>query len=326
MENALDWNISRQIVWGIPIPAWICDTCEGYAVNGSDVAPKCETCNADMRPDTDTFDTWFSSGQWPLITTGYSNTGENGPDFNTFYPTDVLESGRDLVFKWIPRMIIFGLYLSKKSPFHTVYLHGLVNDANGKKMSKSKGNVISPLELTDKYGTDALRMSLVVGNTPGTDLSLREDKVKGYKHFANKLWNIARFVFENTEGLEIDALAEGGLNAADIAFLHEFQELAEDVTKDMEEYRPYLAAEKIYHYVWHRFADELLEQSKPIIGAFDATAPDEDAKRSRQTLLRTLLSGSLKLLHPFMPFVTEEIWQSMPETNEMLMVSKWPVL
>jgi valyl-tRNA synthetase len=178
------WNISRQIVWGIPIPAWF---------KGDDVTASLTNPGDGWEADSDTFDTWFSSGQWPLLTTGYPD----GKDYNTFYQTDVMETGRDLVFKWIPRMVIFGLYLGKKAPFSTVYLHGMVNDAQGKKMSKSKGNVINPLDLTSKYGTDALRMSLVVGNTPGTDLSMREDKVKGYKNFANKLWNIARFILEN---------------------------------------------------------------------------------------------------------------------------------
>lgn len=320
MENTMDWNISRQIVWGISIPAWICDTCDGFAVTGGDTAPMCDTCNAPMRADADTFDTWFSSGQWPLITTGFSNTGDHGKDYATYYPTDVMETGRDLVFKWVPRMIIFGLYLGQKAPFHTIYLHGLVNDANGKKMSKSKGNVVNPLDLTSKYGTDALRMALVVGNTPGTDLALREDKVKGYKHFANKLWNIARFVLENTSE---SAGTDTELNETDVALADELAALARDITSDLEAYRVYMAAEKIYHYTWHRLADELLEESKKLI--FSTDNKDAGAKRSREALLRLLLRDVLKLLHPFMPFVTEEIWQSMPETEGFLMIASWPV-
>lgn len=302
MENALDWNISRQIVWGIPIPAWHRQgewraslTCPGEG----------------WVQDEDTFDTWFSSGQWPLLTTGYPN----GTDFQTYYPTDVMETGRDILFFWVARMIIFGLYLSDQVPFPTVYLHGLVNDANGKKMSKSKGNVINPLDLTEKYGTDALRMALIVGNTAGTDLALREDKVKGYKHFANKLWNIARFIQEATEGATEDA----PLTQIDAKLFAEFEALAKDATADMDAYRMYIAAEKIYHYTWHRLADSIIEESKPIL------TKNDEMSASRKALLLRLLDGVLRLLHPFMPFITEEIWGSLPNAKGLLIVKEWPV-
>ena len=309
MENALDWNISRQIVWGIPIPAWFKNRESG---NEEIIISREKPDGEGWEADTDTFDTWFSSGQWPLIVTGFPN----GKDYTTYYPTDVMETGHDLIFKWIPRMVIFGLYLAKKAPFHTVYLHGLVNDAHGKKMSKSKGNVVNPLNLTDKYGTDALRMALVVGNTPGTDLSLSEDKVKGYKHFANKLWNISRFVFENTNLAQKDA----ELTQKDAELLAQVNALTKDITIDIEEFRIYMAAEKIYHYAWHEFADKILEESKPILAG-----TDEDARQSRATLLLLLLTRILKLLHPFMPFITEEIYQSIPTKDaEYLMVAKWP--
>lgn len=297
MENALDWNISRQIVWGIPIPAWHKD--------GAWVA-SLESPGQGWEKDTDTFDTWFSSGQWPLIMTGFPD----GKDFHAYYPTDVMETGHDLIFKWVPRMVIFGLYLAQRAPFHTVYLHGLVNDAAGKKMSKSKGNVVNPLDLTDKYGTDALRMALVVGNTPGTDLALREDKVKGYKNFANKIWNITRFVLEN---------AADGESEKKAALIEEFQKIAADITSDMENYRFHLASEKIYHYVWHRFADEIIEESKK----------DTDVKAALLPVWR----DCLKILHPFMPFVTEEVWQIIhprpnvgvpTETSGLLMIEAWP--
>jgi valyl-tRNA synthetase len=202
-----------------------------------------------------------------------------------------------------------------------VYLHGLVNDAQGKKMSKSKGNVISPLDLTGKYGTDALRMSLVVGNTPGTDLAMREEKVKGYKHFANKLWNISRFILENTADLDT-SMPVPSLMPEDEALKTELDALAADITSDIEEYRIYLAAEKIYHFVWHRLADEVIELSKPILAG-----EDDAAKVSRQYTLRHLLTTALKLLHPLMPFITEEIWQHMPENvaaYPSLMIAKWP--
>ncbi|MES2225905.1 MAG: valine--tRNA ligase [Patescibacteria group bacterium] len=302
MENTLDWNISRQIIWGIPIPAWFKD---------GDAIASLESPGEGWVQDADTFDTWFSSGQWPLVTTGYPD----GKDFATHYPTDVMETGRDIIFFWVARMICFGLYLSGKAPFHTVYLHGLVNDANNKKMSKSKGNVINPLELTEKFGTDALRIGLIVGNTPGTDLALREDKIKGYKNFANKVWNITRFVLENTSGA--DQMAE--LTPSDQELRTELDALITDITSDMEAYRIYLAAEKIYHYAWHRLADELLEESKPIF-----TGNDSAAIASRKALLRSLLRDVLAVLHPFMPFVTEEIWQSLPETEGLLMIAPWP--
>ncbi len=286
MENAIDWNISRQIVWGIPIPAWFRN--DEVSVDISKPAGE------GWSKDPDTFDTWFSSGQWPLLMTDYPK----GDDYKTFYPTDVMETGHDLIFKWVPRMVIFGLYLSKKVPFHTVYLHGLVNDAEGKKMSKSKGNVVDPLVLTQKYGTDALRMTLVVGNTPGTDLSLREDKIKGYKNFANKLWNIARFVLSKERD-----------GKADKKLIKEFDALAKDITLDMNNYRFYIAAEKIYAYIWHRFADEIIEESK--------------TKEITSETLYYVLENSLKLLHPFMPFITEEVWQEMGK-KDLLMIEPWP--
>ncbi len=288
MENTIDWNISRQIVWGIPIPAWFKD---------GEIKASIEKPSGDgWIKDPDTFDTWFSSGQWPLFMTGYPDS----EDYRKFYPTNVMETGHDLIFKWVPRMIIFGLYLSRKAPFSTVYLHGLVNDAQGKKMSKSKGNVVNPLTLTEKYGTDALRMTLVVGNTPGTDLALQEDKVKGYKNFANKVWNITRFVLSQERVGELKA-----------DLVSEFDALARDVTSDMDNYRFYLGAEKIYHYVWHRFADEILEESKKDTANYSAT-------------LYYILENSLKLLHPFMPFITEEIWQEINEGKSLLMIESWP--
>lgn len=303
MKNSIDWNISRQIVWGIPIPAWFKDG----------EAKASLTCPGDgWVQDPDTFDTWFSSGQWPLLTLGYPDS----QDFKTYYPTNIMETGADLVFKWVPRMIIFGLYLAKQIPFKQVYFHGMVNDGENKKMSKSKGNVISPIELTEKFGADALRMALVVGTPAGSNIPLSEEKIKGYKHFANKLWNIARFVLENTQ----DAQPNAALTEADQLLADELSAVATDVTSDLENLRIYMAAEKLYHYTWDRFAAEILEQSKPILAGNDARA-----KASRQALLITLLSQSVALLHPFMPFVTEEIYQSLPSKSaDFLMVDSWP--
>jgi len=300
MEHTIDWNISRQIVWGIPIPAKICEKCGHGLPDSEDFIKTCFRCGGNVKADTDTFDTWFSSGQWPYLVLGYPNSS----DFKTYYPTDVMETGRDLIFKWIPRMIIFGLYRTHAEPFKTVYMHGMVNDAKGRKMSKSVGNVISPITLTEKFGTDALRMGLVIGNTPGMDMSLAEDKIKGYKNFANKLWNIARFI-----------LAQENIGKIDPELKKEFDELAKDITLDMENYRFYLAAEKIYHYIWHRLADELIEEGK--------------SKEEMMATLYYLLENSLKLLHPFMPFVTEEIYGKLPppaggRDKQLLMVEKWP--
>ena len=286
LENIQDWNISRQIVWGIPIPAW---------QKGNNWKIQEESPGEGWTKDTDTFDTWFSSGQWPFITLGFPDSKE----FKTFYPTDVMETGADLIFFWVARMLMLGLYRTGKVPFKQVYLHGMVRDAKGQKMSKSKGNVISPLDVSEQYGTDALRMGLVVGNTPGTDLNLDPQKIGAYKKFANKLWNIARFVLsqENT-GEVLPELKK------------EFDALAEDVTKDIEECRIYMAAEKLYHYVWDRFAAEIIEESKG--------SPQYSAT------LYYILEHSLKLLHPFMPFVTEEIWDSLPGKNSLIMVEAWP--
>jgi len=312
MKNPMDWNISRQIVWGIPIPAKICETCgEGFP-DLENTVTACQKCGGTVRQDTDTFDTWFSSGQWPLLSLGFPE----GKDFKTFYPTDVMESGADLIFKWIPRMVIFCLYLTDEVPFKTVYLHGLVNDANGKKMSKSKGNVINPLDLTTKYGTDALRMTLVVGNTPGTDLSLSENKIKGYKNFGNKIWNITRFILENTEGVTYDKNF-GSYNGQDKVLLKKQNALFEDVTADMDNFRFYLAAEKLYHYVWHAFADLIIEDSKKVLK--EGAAIDQASRR--QFLLYTL-HHILIALHPFMPFITEEIWGTLNKGN-LLMIEPW---
>jgi valyl-tRNA synthetase len=305
-----DWNISRQIVWGIPIPAKICDGCDLGFVDIKDEKTHCEKCGGDLRKETDTFDTWFSSGQWPLVTTGFPD----GKDFKKYYPTDVMETAADIIFFWVARMVMFGIYLTGKAPFKTVYLHGLVLDAHGKKMSKSKGNVISPLEVSTEYGTDSLRMGLIVNNAPGVDMNLDPKKVGAYKKFSNKIWNATRFVLEKTADYEGINTA---LTAEDTAVYEAWREIHNDVTKDIENYRLHLASEKMYAYFWTVFCDEIIETRKTRI-------TDNKNKESAQALLLRLLREQIITLHPFMPFITEEVWKyTKRDDDDMLMVTHW---
>ena len=312
LDNIRDWNISRQIAWGIPIPAKLCEKCDYAVVDIENQKTDCPKCGGRLIKDPDTFDTWFSSGQWPYATLGYP-TGE---DYRNFYPTDVMETAGDILFFWVARMVMFGLYRTGQVPFQTVYLHGLVRDAKNQKMSKSKGNVIDPAVIAEKYGTDALRMALVTGNAAGTDMALSEDRIKGYKHFANKIWNITRFILENSQ----DQNSPVDLVPADEKLLAEFRALTADITTDMENFRFHLASEKIYQYTWHTLADVILEESKPLI-----FGNNESNRLSRLLTLNIILLDLLKLLHPFMPFLTETIWQSLPQTKEkMLLTARWP--
>lgn len=312
LDNIRDWNISRQIAWGIPIPAKLCEKCDYAVVDIENQKTDCPKCGGRLIKDPDTFDTWFSSGQWPYATLGYP-TGE---DYRNFYPTDVMETAGDILFFWVARMVMFGLYRTGQVPFQTVYLHGLVRDAKNQKMSKSKGNVIDPAVIARKYGTDALRMALVTGNAAGTDMALSEDRIKGYKHFANKIWNITRFILENSQGQNSPV----DLVPADEKLLAEFRALTADITTDMENFRFHLASEKIYQYTWHTLADVILEESKPLI-----FGNNESNRLSRLLTLNIILLDLLKLLHPFMPFLTETIWQILPQTKEkMLLTARWP--
>jgi len=315
MNNTLDWNISRQIVWGIPIPAKICDKCDSGLPDLENTIATCPTCGGELRQDTDTFDTWFSSGQWPYLALNYPDSS----DIKNFYPTSVMETGRDLVFKWVPRMVFMSLYRLGVVPFDTVYFHGLINDKHGKKMSKSKGNVVDPQELSDKFGTDALRMGLVVANAPGNDLALSEDKIKAYKHFANKIWNASRFVLEQTA--DFDESTKPEITATDLQYLNQLEATTKEITDDLDNLRLHLASEKIYHYFWHTFADIVIEDCKNKI---KTGTPAE--KISAQYTILQILKTSLILLHPFMPFVTEEIWGMInKDTGNLLMIEKWPV-
>ncbi len=314
LNNIRDWNISRQIVWGIPIPAKLCIPCKSGFVDIDDKISDCPKCGGTVEKDTDTFDTWFSSGQWPFITLDYPD----GDDFKDYYPTSVMETGHDILPFWVIRMVMLGIYRTGEIPFKDVYLHGMVRDGKGLKMSKSKGNVISPVEVSDKYGTDALRMSLIIGNTPGTDLNLDISKVNAYKKFSNKLWNISRFVLSSVNNENITR--QPNLTEDDKKRLERLNEVVSSTTEKMEKYRFDLAAEELYHYVWHEFADVILEESKAVLEGVD-----EQAKLSTEWTLYEILTTSLKALHPFMPFVTETIWSRLPKKDiELLMVEEWP--
>lgn len=322
LKNIRDWNISRQIVWGIQIPAWYCGESnnkkcrdkQGIIITAAKLS-KCPYCGSEkIKQDPDVFDTWFSSGQWPFATLGYPNKN----DYKAFYPTDVMETGWDILFFWVARMIMLGLYRTKKVPFKTVYLHGMVRDKDRQKMSKSKGNVIDPLGVAEIYGTDAVRMALVIGNIPGNDTVVSEDRIRGYKHFANKIWNASRFVLMNVE--DFNYKTKPALTAEDKKKLKELKKIAKHVTKLIDSYKFYLAAEKLYHYFWHTFADKIIEESKPRLNG-----EDKKEREAAQFLLLEHLAMLLKMLHPFMPFVTEEIWTQLPiKDKQMLIVEKWP--
>jgi valyl-tRNA synthetase len=309
IENLRDWCISRQIWYGHRIPVWY---------KGDEIFCGIEAPEGDgWMQDEDTLDTWFSSGLWTFSTLGWP---EKTADLSTYHPTTVLETGRDIIFFWVARMILMSQYLLGEIPFKTVYLHGLVRDEKGRKMSKSLGNIVDPLTLIDKYGTDALRMAMIVGVGPGSDSNLGEEKIKAYSKFANKLWNISRFVLENTQGF--DASKEVALDAEDQETIQEFDALLKEISQEMEEFKFYLVAEKLYHFVWHTFADVVIERSKKKI--IDSETSGETAHAdSARSMLTQMLPSILKALHPFMPYITEELW-ALAGHDTMLIVEKWP--
>ncbi len=310
IDTLRDWCISRQIWYGHRIPVWY----KGTEVYCGIEAPK----GADWTQDEDTLDTWFSSGLWTFSTLGWP---EKTKDLDFYHPTDVLESGYDLIFFWIARMILMSTYVLGDIPFKTVYFHGMVRNQKGQKISKSLGDNIDPVDISKKSGTDALRMALVVGNTPGTDSKWSDDKVRAYKNFANKIWNVTRFILEATKDKKYDSNFNN-FSDADKKLIDERNNFVTDITSDVEEFRFYMAGEKIYHYVWHTFADIILEDSKKILSEDNK---DETPKTSRKQFLLSTLRTILIVLHPFMPFLTEEIWQSINDDKSILMIEKWPI-
>ncbi len=307
VNNLRDWCVSRQLWYGHRIPVWYKDE-EIYC--GID-APK----DDGWKQDEDTLDTWFSSGLWTFSTLGWP---EMTNDLKRYHPTVFMSPGYEILQLWISRMILMSTYATGQIPFKIVHIHGIVRDSKGQKFSKSQGNGINPIDVINEYGADALRMALIVGVGPGSDSKFDMMKVKAYKHFANKIWNITRFVLSNTEGF--DGKKPEEITSEDAVLLNELDELIKDITMDMENFRFYLSAEKIYHYVWHRFADKIIEESKDKL-----KSEDNKIKLSAEYTLRHILEESLKILHPFMPFITEEIWSYLQISEKrLLMVTNWP--
>ncbi len=314
MENVHDWCISRQLWWGHRIPAWYCADCGHITVSRTD-PDKCEKCGSvHIKQDEDVLDTWFSSGMWPFSTMGWP---EKTAELEYYYPTNVLVTGYDIIFFWVARMIAFGLEVMEEKPFNDVFLHGIVRDSQGRKMSKSLGNGIDPLEVIEKYGADALRFTLVTGNSPGNDTRFYYERVEANRNFCNKIWNASRFVMMN---LTVDdfTLPEN-LSIEDKWILTLYNQLVKEVTENIEKYELGVAADKLYSFIWDKYCDWYIELCKTRLSA-DA---DKQANECAQKVLGHVLVGTLKLLHPFMPFITETIWQALPHEGKSIMVSEW---
>ncbi len=315
LEGIRDWCISRQLWWGHQIPAFYCDDCEEMIVT-KEKNPICPKCKKPMRQDPDTLDTWFSSALWPFSTLGWPDKTE---ELDYFYPTDVLVTGYDIIFFWVIRMMFSGLEHTGEVPFHTVFIHGLVRDSLGRKMSKSLGNGIDPLEVIEKYGADALRFTLITGNAPGNDMRFYWEKVEASRNFANKVWNASRFIMMNMPTEEVEEVSLEELTPADKWILSKVNTLAKEVTENLEKYEIGIAAQKLYDFIWEEFCDWYIEMVKPrLYGEEDRT------KKAALYTLNTVLLQSLKLLHPYMPFITEEIFTNLSQ-EESIMISSWPV-
>ena len=319
LENIRDWCISRQIWWGHRIPAYYCDEC-GEVVVAREMPEKCPHCGCThLTQDEDTLDTWFSSALWPFSTLGWPEETE---DFKYFYPTDVLVTGYDIIFFWVIRMVFSGYAHTGKAPFHTVLIHGLVRDSQGRKMSKSLGNGIDPLEVIDEYGADALRLTLITGNAPGNDMRFYNERVESSRNFANKVWNASRFIMMNMEDKVISKPDEADFEVTDKWILSKVNTLAKDVTENMDKFELGIAVQKVYDFIWDEFCDWYIEIAK-----VRTYKKDEDTWAANSALwtLRTVLGQALKLLHPYMPFITEEIYCTLNPQEETIMLADWPV-
>ena len=314
LENIKDWCISRQLWWGHRIPAFYCDCCNEVVVTKENKAV-CPKCGKEMRQDPDTLDTWFSSALWPFSTLGWPDKTE---ELDYFYPTSTLVTGYDIIFFWVIRMMFSGIEHTGKAPFNTILIHGLVRDSQGRKMSKSLGNGIDPLEVIDKYGADALRLTLITGNAPGNDMRFYWERVESSRNFANKVWNASRFIMMNLDKAEVRDVDVTELTDADKWILSKVNTLAKDVTDNMENYDLGVAVQKLYDFIWEEFCDWYIEMVKPRLWNDDDTT-----KVAALYTLKTVLINSLKLLHPYMPFITEEIFCNLSD-EESIMISKWP--
>ncbi|MEQ2428250.1 valine--tRNA ligase, partial [Enterocloster hominis (ex Hitch et al. 2024)] len=317
LEGIRDWCISRQLWWGHRIPAYYCQDC-GKIVVSREEPHTCPQCGgASFKQDEDTLDTWFSSALWPFSTLGWP---EHTEDLDYFYPTDVLVTGYDIIFFWVIRMVFSGIEQTGKTPFHTVLIHGLVRDSQGRKMSKSLGNGIDPLEVIDKYGADALRMTLITGNAPGNDMRFYWERVENSRNFANKVWNASRFIMMNIgKAPDVTTVSLDSLTMADRWILSKVNTLTKDVTENLDKYELGIALQKVYDFIWEEFCDWYIEMVKPRL-----YNEDDTTKAAAIWTLRTVLIQALKLLHPFMPFLTEEIFCNLQEEEETIMVSQWP--
>ena len=315
MENVHDWCISRQLWWGHQIPAWYCDECGHINVSREDPT-KCEKCGCThLTREEDVLDTWFSSALWPFSTLGWPDT--DAADLKYWYPTSVMVTGYDIIFFWVARMIFSGMEQMKKEPFKTVFIHGLVRDDKGRKMSKSLGNGIDPLEMAEKYGADALRFNLITGNSPGNDMRFFVEKCEAMRNFANKIWNASRFVMMN---LSIDKVElPEKLELEDKWILSKLNTLIREVTDNLEAYELGVASAKIYDFIWDTYCDWYIELTKTRLNGEDA-----QAKQAAENVLCYVLLRILELLHPFMPFITEEIWQALPHEGRYLISAEWP--
>ena len=314
MENVHDWCISRQLWWGHRIPAWYCDDCGKITVSRTDPC-ECEHCHSkNIHQEEDVLDTWFSSALWPFSTMGWP---DKTPELDYWYPTSVMVTGYDIIFFWVARMIFSGMEQMKKEPFHTVFIHGLVRDSQGRKMSKSLGNGIDPLEMAEKYGADALRFNLITGNSPGNDMRFYVEKCEAMRNFCNKIWNASRFVMMNLT-VEDNHLPEA-LETEDKWILSKLNRVVKEVCDNMDSFELGVAAGKIYDFIWDDYCDWYIELTKPRLNG-----DDEAAKESAQRVLLYVLVDILKLLHPFMPFITEEIWQALPHEGDALMMQSYP--